>query len=178
MKTLLASLLFAAGLSAQTTTVTPAFVVKTSHLGSVQRWILTQTASTPTTSPGAILVGDTSVTVADASACLPAILNPDAPIGTLCSILIESEAALVTAVSGNVLTVTRGTLGTAAAAHAAGISVQFLKYKNVPDLIKIAVARLIGGMVDQYPPATITTQTAAIAAAQAAIVAEKATSVQ
>jgi hypothetical protein len=63
-----------------------------------------------------IAAGDTGVTLSDAS-FVPAVGNVTA--------LIESELVLITARTGNVLTIARAQEGTAAAAHAAGVPMYF-----------------------------------------------------
>jgi hypothetical protein len=65
---------------------------------------------------GSILAGDTQATISDAS-FLPAVGNVTA--------LIESELVLITARTGNVLTIARAQEGTTAAAHAAGVPMYF-----------------------------------------------------
>ena len=167
----------------QMTAVTVNVNMKTTHLASWQSWIIAHPSAFTSKSQGAILLADTTITLAsaaDAANCSPKMLTPDAPIGAFCSILLPDtgEVASVTAIVGAVLTVNRGTLGTTAAAHLAGAVIQILQYRNANHLAQTHLARLNQSILDSMPPSTIATQQAAIVTAEAAIAAEKKVGVQ
>lgn len=78
----------------------------------------TPTTARSTTLAAAMLIGDTTLTVASSTG-FPAAVTGVSQFRTL----IESEIVIVTNVSGVTWTVTRGAEGTAAAAHASAVAV-------------------------------------------------------
>ena len=178
---LLLSLIFAASVFAQTTALSPVIVMKTTHVQSWQAFIVAHLSGFSGTMASGVLATDTTITLTsatDAANCTPTVLIADAPVGNLCSMRIESEAVTVTAVSGAVLTVTRGMLGTTAAPHVAGLAVNFLQYRTIFQLMSATLARLGQQILEANPPAAISTQQAAIKAAQLAITTEQKASIQ
>ena len=98
----------------------------------------------------------------------------------LCNgLMIDNEALGVVSISGNTVTVVRGTVGTTKATHAANAPVKVLRFGNYTCFLKGAWADTVANVVNSKLQGTlVTAQTAAIATAQANIAATVAQSIQ
>lgn len=85
------------------------------------------------------------------------------------ALLIDNEVVLVTARTGNVLTITRGTLGTTAAPHVAGSKITVLKHATMRELVGTLLIGKLREVISIAPPTgAILTQREAKKAAEAA----------
>jgi hypothetical protein len=112
----------------------------------------------PTTLNGALTSTATSVT-----------LTSGAGISTCNGLMVDSELMVVTAVSGNTVTVTRGTIGTTAASHLTGAKVTITQSGNGSCWLANLMANQVNIAMTTFPASTITAALAAIATQQATI---------
>lgn len=164
---LIALLLFAVGLQAQTVVNVKSLTISADATAAIQAWMVTQTTGANTGLNGAIDASTTSVTVADGSV-----------MGGTDIIVIDGEAMQITAKTGKSLTVTRAALGTVAATHADKALVGVLKYKTMALLFQAHIANMVASIMDVAGYPTKATQDAIIATAQAAKAAAVSAAVQ
>lgn len=84
------------------------------------------------------------------------------------ALLIDQEVVEVTARTGNVLTITRGVLGTTAAAHEAGAKITVLKHASLKELAGALLRGKLQEILSQSPTAQILSQREARKVAEAA----------
>jgi hypothetical protein len=85
------------------------------------------------------------------------------------ALLIDDEVVEVTARTGNILTITRGMLGTVAAPHDAGAKIAVLKHATVRELCGTLLTGKLREVLSIAPPiAAVLTQREARKAAEAA----------
>ena len=136
-------------------------------LEASRRFILAQASPTSTTLAAPVAPGDTTYT-----------LQSITGIAVGDQLLCEGDAALVTAVKDNVVTVTRSTLGTTAADHKQGASVVRLKYRSVQQLYRQVRIDVASALLAQFGSQTVDARKAAIQAAQDAITAAQTAAAQ
>lgn len=172
-KLLLNFILFTGLAFGQTTAIPMTVTVPNGAIPSIRSFLVSTQTSESTTLSSGMLIGDTVANVTTLGTIA---------VGT--AIVIEGESMLVTSRAGNALTVTRATLGTVAAAHAGpaagqpGAIVNVQRWPTMVAMFQDTVRATIGNIFERNPTSTITAQRAAIAAAQAAIDAEKVAAVQ
>ncbi len=133
-------------------TITPANVIFSADaVIALQNFFLTQITATPTTLASPMTAGATTMTVTDSSALA---INQE--------FLIEGEALNPSAINGNVITVSRADLGTAAASHPASATVSVLKYKSLRNFCKQVLAAAVIQIMAQTSYPTAVTQNAVI----------------
>jgi hypothetical protein len=139
-----------------------AITVSNDGVASLQAMILANTANgpIPTTLAVAALAGDTSFTLTSA-----------AGVAAGMGVIIGTEYSLVTAVAGNVVTVTRARFSTTAAAHSLGDAVTFLQWGSYSVALADLLCKQLRLLVTQYPGSIVTTANAAIATQNATIAA-------
>lgn len=122
--------------------------------------------TSPTTLTAAATSAQTTFTVANALG-----------VKTCMGIVTGSEVSVITGISGNVLTVTRHTIGTTAAAYNNGQAVSFIAWGTgtcwIANLTTLGFQSAMLG----FPGPTVTTQNAAIVTANSAISSALSTSV-
>jgi len=132
---------------AQTTVNPPAVNLNAEAVTAINGWLLTQTTTPATTLTIDIDNTTTTVIVADGAG-----LNNK-------TILIGTEAMVITARSGKTLTVTRGVLGTTAVLHSKDDAVRTLMYDGIRALAKaIVINNLKHIATNLNPMATIATK--------------------
>ena len=147
---------------------------------SLQSWLLTQFGSPSGVSlTVALTPSATTVTVSDAS-----------QIKAANELWIEGEACNIVSKAGNVITVIRADMGTTAAAHAVGASVQVLKYLTtgpntntttvnmIRNLGQQDFLTLLQSILDINPTGPLATQDASVTAARNTKSATKANAAQ
>lgn len=160
MKTLLVALLLAGSLCAQITVNIGTFTLPSKSAQSVTSWMLAQRA------------GQTALTAPQTADDTTVTLNSMAGVSVGTSLVIESEAELVTAINGKVATVTRAQLLSVAAIHASLAPAGIMQYATVEAVIKAFIATRLQNILQAYPSSSIAALNATIATAQASITAE------
>lgn len=128
-------------------TVNPAaIVVNDEAAAAIYKWMRGQTAN----GNGVALVGAIDAVATAAKVNKGAGLRPKA-------LLIDDEVVEVTARTGDDLTITRGMLGTVAAAHEDGAKVTVLKYATLKELCGAILFAKLREILDLSPPATVLT---------------------
>jgi hypothetical protein len=149
-------------------TITPANVTFSADaVIALQNWFLTQVASTPTTLAQPMTAVATTMTLVDATG-----------LSIAQEFVVDNEAVTPSAITGNVVTIVRADLGTAAVAHSAGTSVKVLIYRGLRNFCKQSMAAAVAQIMAQVTYPTGATQDAAIATANAAKAAAIAGAVQ
>lgn len=85
------------------------------------------------------------------------------------AIVIDGESMLITAVNGTQRTVTRGRLGTTAAAHSQEATVNVQRYPTLAAFVREAITEAVAAAMQRHPAGVLLTRRAEIAAAEAAI---------
>lgn len=122
----------------QATINAPAVSVDSASASAILSWMAGQAASKPRKLMEAITAGSTQITVDDG-----------AGIGNAAVIAIDGEHMAVANRSGNKITVQRGSNGTTAAAHGAGVEVIEMKYKTLRDLAKSLIVDALRSIVEK-----------------------------
>lgn len=114
-------------------------------------------------------IAPTTLVGTTASGATSMVLTSGSGITTGMGLLTGTEVSLVTAVSGNTMTVTRATLGTTATGYTAGQSVTILRSGSYGAWLANLLADHIRQSMTIAPGTTIAAQNAAIATAQTTI---------
>lgn len=122
----------------QATINAPAVTVDSGSATAILSWMGTQAASKPRLLKTAINASTTTV-----------VLDNGAGIGNSAVIAIDGEHMAVSNRNGDTLTVTRGSNGTTAASHSAGVEVIEMKYKTLRDLAKSLIVDALRDIVEK-----------------------------
>lgn len=127
----------------------PAVTLNDEAVAAIQGWMANQVTGFPTSLDAAANNVTTTLTVVDG-----------AGLGNK-ALLIGAEVVVVTNRSGKTLTVTRGALGTVAAAHSKGDAVGVLSYADIKYLARAFVISGLKSIAkDINPMATVATKSA------------------
>lgn len=162
MKTL-ALIIFAARLSYGQTVVNPTeFTMDNTTLAALGRWMMTQTTTDV----------NTTLTVAVDAVTTSFQMASGSGWGATSAFVIDGKEIIQCTAkpTGSSATCTRGQVGSAAVAHAAGVSVKELLYKT-PATASGAIAKAAVVQICLADPVINASVTSAAAAAQAAVVA-------
>ncbi len=152
----------------QTTVNLPTVNVSADATASINLFLPEKFSGNNTTLTSSVGVGDTTLNVATTTG-----------IGTSNMLIrIDDEVLTVTAKTINTLTVTRASIGTAAANHSNGIVVRELQYKSFASLFLALIREQVAEIMELKPTGAITTQNSVVSTAQAAKQAAKLNSIQ
>lgn len=137
MKTIILTLINLAAF-AQANINAPAVSLDSGSASAILSWMANQAASKPRKLMTTISASDTQI-----------VVDSGTGIGNAAVIAIEGEHMAVASRTGNTITVTRGSNGTTAASHSAGVEVIEMKYKTLNALGRSIIVDALRSIVEQ-----------------------------